>query len=97
MRSILCTLVILFWIPHAPAQSAVLIGLHLNAWDDNKGTHPPSYRTFLITFRDGKAQLAADVPELIVPRKDSFWRVEYGGQPSPFHVDLFARFTTRSG
>jgi hypothetical protein len=76
MRSILCTVVILsLWIPQAPAQSAMLLGLHLNAWDDEKGAHPPSYRTFLITFRDGKAQLAADIPELIVPRKDGFWRV----------------------
>jgi hypothetical protein len=76
MRSLVCTLVILsLWIPQAPAQSAVLIGLHLNAWDDNQGMHPPSYRTFLVTFRDGKAQLAADIPDLIVPRKDGFWRV----------------------
>ncbi len=76
MRSILRALVILtLWVPQAPAQSAVLIGLHLDAWDDGEGEHPPSYRTFLITFRDGKAQLAADIPDLIVPRKDGFWRV----------------------
>jgi len=76
VRSIFCTLVTLaLWIPQAPAQSAVLIGLHLNSWGDGNGDHPPSYRTFLITFRDGKAQLAADIPDLIVPRKDGFWRV----------------------
>jgi hypothetical protein len=76
MRSTLCTLVILtLWIPQAPARSAVLRGLHFNAWDDNQGMHPPSYRTFLVTFHDGKAQLAADIPDLIVPRKDGFWRV----------------------
>ena len=76
MRSILCTLVILsLWIPQAPAQSAVLIGLHVNTRDDGNGKQPSSYRTFLITFRDGKAQLAADLPDLIVPRKDGFWRV----------------------
>jgi hypothetical protein len=62
--------------PQGSAQTAVLIGLHLKAGDDENGTtHPPSYRTFLITFRDGKAQLAADVPDLIVPRKDGFWRL----------------------
>jgi hypothetical protein len=76
MRSTLCTLVILtLWISQAPAQSAVLIGLHRNAWDDNQGMHPSSYRTFLVTFHNGKAQLAADIPDLIVPRKDAFWRV----------------------
>jgi hypothetical protein len=76
MRSILCTLVILsVWMPHAPAQSAVLIGLHVDATDDGEEEHRPSYRTFLITFRDGKPQLAADIPDLIVPRKDGFWRV----------------------
>jgi hypothetical protein len=65
----------LFCVPQAPAQSAVLIGVHLGAWQDDTGEHLPSYRTFLITFRDGKAQLAADIPDLIVPRKNGFWRV----------------------
>jgi hypothetical protein len=73
MRSIRCALIILsLWIPQASAQTAVLIGVHQAAWED---AQPPSYRTFLITFRDGKAQLAADIPDLIVPRKDGFWRV----------------------
>jgi hypothetical protein len=66
---------LLLVVAHVSAQNAVLIGLHLNAWDDEKGMHDPSYRTFLIIFRDGKAQLAADIPDLIVPRKDGFWRV----------------------
>jgi hypothetical protein len=40
MRSILSTLVILLlWIPHAPAQSAVLIGLHVDASDAGNGEH----------------------------------------------------------
>lgn len=76
MRSLLCTLVsLLLWMPHAPAQSAVLIGLHVNAQDDRSRQPLSSYRTFLITFREGKAQLAADLPDLIVPRKEGFWRV----------------------
>src|SRR5207253_9014516 len=59
-----------------PAQTAVLIGLHLNSRTDEKGTsHPPSYRSLLITFRNGRAQLAADIPDLVVPRKAGFWRV----------------------
>jgi hypothetical protein len=54
MRSILCTLVILsLWIPRAPGQSAVLIGLHVYTGDDGNGEQQPSYRTLLITFRDG--------------------------------------------
>ncbi len=53
----------------------MLIGLHVNTRDDGDGKQPPSYRTFLITFREGKAQLVADLPDLIVPRKDGFWRV----------------------
>lgn len=57
-------------LPQAAAQSALLVGLHL----DDSGD-APSYRTFLITFDDGKAQLAADIPDLIVPRKNGFWRV----------------------
>jgi hypothetical protein len=92
MRSILCTLVILsVWMPHAPAQSAVLIGLHVNARDDGGEEHPPSYRTFLITFRDGKPQLAADIPDLIVPRKDGFWRVGtlHKGPPGMFMAQEF--------
>jgi hypothetical protein len=81
--------VLLLWIPQAPAQSAVLVGLRVNTGDDGNGVHQLSYRTLLITFRDGKAQLAADLPDLIVPRKDGFWRVgtlhkgppgEYGSQ-----------------
>jgi hypothetical protein len=77
MKFTLCVFAALaLWAPQGSAQTAVLIGLHLKAWDDENGTmHPPSYRTFLITYRDGKAQLAADVPDLIVPRKDGFWRV----------------------
>ena len=64
------------WPLQGSAQTAVLVGLHLKAWDDENGTmHPSSYRTFLITFREGKAQLAADLPDLILPRKDGFWRV----------------------
>jgi hypothetical protein len=51
--------------PFAAAQTALLVGLQ----------HPPGYRTLLITFRDHKAGLAADIPELIVPRKSGFWRV----------------------
>ena len=93
MRSIVCTLVILsLWIPHAPAQSAVLIGLHIFNADDGTGKQqPPSYRTFLITFRDGKAQLAADVPDLIVPRKDGFWRVGilHKGPPGKYMAQEF--------
>jgi hypothetical protein len=93
MRSILCTLVILsLWIPHAPAQSAVLIGVHIFNADDGTGKQQqPSYRTFLITFRDGKAQLAADVPDLIVPRKDGFWRVGtlHKGPPGEFMAQEF--------
>jgi hypothetical protein len=76
MRSLLCTLVTLsLFIPHATAQAAVLIGLHIDDLDQANGQPPPSYRTFLITFRDGRAQLVADLPDLIVPRKDGFWRV----------------------
>jgi hypothetical protein len=76
VKSIVCAIIALsLGIPHAPAQSAVLIGVHHSAWDDDKGAHPPGYRTFLITFREGRAQLAAEIPDLIVPRKDGFWRV----------------------
>lgn len=75
MRPILCILILSLSIPHAAAQSAVLIGLHLEASDDDSEIHPLAYRTFLITFRDGKAQLAADLPDLIVPRRDGFWQV----------------------
>jgi hypothetical protein len=92
MRSILRTLVVLsLWIPQANAQSAVLIGLHVNARADGEGGHPPSYRTFLITFREGKAQLAADLPDLIVPRKDGFWRVGtlHKGPPGKYGAQEF--------
>lgn len=76
MRFLICAFAALSLLPaEAPAQSAVLIGLHFNAWDDEKGVNPPGYRTFLITFRDGKARLSAEIPDLIVPRKDGFWRV----------------------
>jgi hypothetical protein len=74
MRSILLAFIALsLWMPRANAQAAVLIGLHVND-SDGEGEHPPSYRTLLITFRDGKAQLAADLPDLIIPRRDGFWR-----------------------
>ena len=92
MRTILCTLVILsLWIRNAPAQSAVLIGLHVDTGDDGNGEQQPSYRTLLITFRDGKAQLAADLPDLIVPRKDGFWRVGglHKGPPGKYGAQEF--------
>jgi hypothetical protein len=92
MRSILHTLVILsLWITHAPAQSAISIGLHLSDSDDGSGMHLRSYRTFLITFRDGNAQLAADIPDLIVPRKDGFWRVGslHKGPPRKYAAQEF--------
>ena len=47
----------------------LVVGLHLNVRDENGISHPPSYLSFLITSRDGRAKLAADLPELIVPRK----------------------------
>lgn len=92
MRSILRTLVVLsLWISQAKAQSAVLIGLHVYTGDDGTGEQPPSYRTLLITFRDGKAQLAADLPDLIVPRKDGFWRVGslHKGPPGKYGAQEF--------
>jgi len=86
------TLVVLsLWIPQANAQSAVLIGLHVYTGDDGNGEQQPSYRTLLITFRDGKAQLAADLPDLIVPRKDGFWRVGtlHKGPPGKYQAQEF--------
>jgi hypothetical protein len=70
-------------LPKSAAQSALLIGLHFDASVDPHDLSPPGYRTFLITFHNGKAQLAADVPDLIVPRKNGFWRVGslYKGSP----------------
>lgn len=58
----------------APAQTAALIGLRMSAWEDKEGSHPASYRTFLITFTAAKAHLAVEIPDLILPRKDGFWR-----------------------
>lgn len=76
MRSLLCTLLgFSLWVPYASAQSAVLIGLHLDAHDGVYRQTPSSYRTYLITFRDGKARLAAELADLIVPRRGGFWRV----------------------
>ena len=92
MRSILCALVVLsLWIPLAPTQSAVLIGLHVDDLDQANGQPPPSYRTLLIIFHDGNAQLAADLPDLIVPRKDGFWRVGtlHKGPPGKYQAQEF--------
>jgi hypothetical protein len=92
MRSLLCTLVtLLLFIPQATAQAAVLLGLHIDDLDQAKGQPPPSYRTFLITFRDGRAQLVADLPDLIVPRKDGFWRVGtlHKGPPGKYQAQEF--------
>jgi hypothetical protein len=77
MRFIVCVLAILAqWVSSASAQTAALIGLRVESYDDDHSRHhPPSYRTLLIAFRDGKAHLVADIPDLIVPRKDGFWRV----------------------
>jgi hypothetical protein len=75
-RRIAAVAALMFCAGRASAQSAILIGVHINAWDDANGAaHDPSYRTFLVTFRDGKAQFAADIPDLIIPRGDGFWRV----------------------
>jgi len=75
MRFVLCALIALtFSLPQPAAQSALLVGMYLNTWEDITGSNPPTYRTFLLTFRNGKAQLAADIPDLIVPRKNGFWR-----------------------
>jgi hypothetical protein len=92
VKSLLCALVsLLLGIPYAPAQSAVLIGLHVEVQDDGNVPPPPSYRTLLITFRDGKAQLAADLPDLIVPRENGFWRVGtlHKGPPGKYQAQEF--------
>ena len=91
MRSILLAFIALsLWMPRANAQAAVLIGLHVND-SDGEGEHPPSYRTLLITFRDGKAQLAADLPDLIIPRRDGFWRAGtlHIGPPGKHRIQEF--------
>jgi len=59
----------------ALGQTAALIGLQQAGYYESEKWNPTSYRTLLITFRDGKVRLAADVPALIVPRKDGFWRL----------------------
>jgi hypothetical protein len=59
----------------ALGQTAALIGLQQEPYYEHEKWIPTSYRTLLVTFRDGKARLAADVPALIVPRKDGFWRL----------------------
>src|SRR5258708_1077198 len=92
MRSILRTLVVLsLWIPQAKAQSAVLIGLHVYTGDDGTGEQPPRYGKLLITFRDGKAQPGGDLSDLIVPRKDGFWRVGslHKGPPGKYGAQEF--------
>ncbi len=73
-------------------QAAVLIGLQRGAYDEGEKWHPPGYRTLLISFRDGKAQLVADIPALIVPRKDGFWRlgVLHDGSENNYLETLYA-------
>jgi hypothetical protein len=66
MRFIFIALIALaLWLPQSAAQAALLVGLHLDDSEDAS-----SYRTFLISFRKGKGQLAADISDLIVPRKN---------------------------
>jgi hypothetical protein len=48
--------------PQSASQAALLVGLHVDSSGD-----APSYRTFLITSRNGKAQLAARLSEPVVP------------------------------
>lgn len=69
----------------------MLIGLHVYTGDDGNGEQQSSYRTLLVTFHDGKAQLAADLPDLIVPRKDGFWRVGtlHKGPPGKYGAQEF--------
>jgi hypothetical protein len=84
MRFVFTTLIaLMLWLPRSAAQSALLIGLHFDASVDPHDLSPPRYRTLLITFRNGEAQLVANVPDLIVPRKNGFWRVGslYKGSP----------------
>jgi hypothetical protein len=76
----------------SPGQTAALIGLRHDAFssDDGKG-NPIRYSTLLITVRDGRATLAANLPALVVPRKDGFWRVgylpgDYGSDGLPYAI-----------
>lgn len=59
-------------------QTAALIGLRHDAFSSDDGKwFPISYSTLLITVQDGRATLTADIPALVVPRKDGFWRLGY--------------------
>jgi len=52
----------------AEAQSGVLLGIRDDASDAN-------YKTYWITNSGDRPVVAAVLPDLIVPRKDGFWRV----------------------
>src|SRR5215813_7194666 len=57
------------------SQTALLVGFQRAASHEGEKWNPPGYRTLLITFHDAKAEVSADIPALIVPRKDGFWRL----------------------
>jgi hypothetical protein len=80
-------------VPMTAAQTAVLIGLRHDSYSSDDGKwNPASYSTLLLTLRDGEAQVAANVPALIVPRKDGFWRlgVLHSGTDSDFEEKEYA-------
>jgi len=77
----------------ALGQTAALIALQQEgSYSETEKWNPTSYRTLLITFRDGKARLAADIPFLIVPRKDGFWRlgVVHNGTTNDYEETAYA-------
>jgi len=55
----------------AQAQSGVLLGIHIS----NSASSGDTYKTYWITATTGEPRLAAVLPDLVLPRKDGFWRV----------------------
>ncbi|MCK5524369.1 MAG: hypothetical protein KAI83_14650 [Thiomargarita sp.] len=87
MIKVLVISIIFFITPVCASESGLLLGLRYSGYYDSSATiaeeknalgkqFPSSYRTFWIRAENGQVELAAERTNLLVPRRDGFWRLD---------------------
>jgi hypothetical protein len=88
MIKVLVISIVFFITPVCASESGLLLGLRYGGHYDTSATiaedknvfegtrYPSSYRTFWIRAENGQVELAAERTNLLIPRRDGFWRLD---------------------